>query len=478
MDDLKGLYNRIENPIDNKLKWNKILNIYSSSLDYNDFYNNITAKNKSDNCYYYKDDKEKFLMIIWSLFKKLCISFDEETINEKIEKKQFDSDFFDLVDSLNNMTSVKEYFELEKILEDELIKKYFSRIYQENDNNIFLTSDFDIALDYNYNIVFTITLGPENLYGILSDFINKSQESEIPIYIKFNECGKYININIYSAFNNVKKVENLISIIQKENFSFTFENYYNLLSGDLGTTITIKNRNYYNENDYYNSRCMILFKSFDSVIFNYVVNHINTIVTYKGGRMNLLDYISNMVTDRVVSELVRKSVKTEKDYANLVNSKGLEEFRVYINDKVYQSLNDVLKEKLYLRDGEDNITLKVNDKKTLDVDVSVYMYAIRSLTPTLLLKDSSIEKLFKIRIKNECRYAKVDPDKFCLDLSFVKKTMLDESVLNDYEQKVSSIKSDINKLNDLEKLFNNTDNEENRKKISTSMQEIINMFED
>ena len=106
------------------------------------------------------------------------------------------------------------------------------------------------------------------------------------------------------------------------------------------------------------------------------------------------------------------------------------------------------------------------------------MYAIRSLTPTLLAKDSSIEKLFKIRIKNECGYAKVDPDKFCLDLSFTKKTMFDDTALKDYEKKVSSIKSDINKLNDLEKLFNNADSEENRKKISTSMQEIINMFED
>ena len=478
MDDLKGLYSRIENPIDNKNKWNKILSIYSNSLDYNDFYNNITMKNKSDNCYYYKDYKEKFLLIIWSLFKNLCISFDEEAINENIENKQFDTDFYDLVDLLNNTSSVKEYVELEKILKNELITKYFSKLYQENDNNISLTSNFNIARDYNYNIVYTITIGSENLYGILSDFINKSQENELPIYLKFNECGKYIIINIYATIDNAKKIENLISVIQKENYSFTLENYYNILSGDLSSTISIKNRNYYNENDYYNSRCMILFKSFDSVIFNYVVNHINTTVTYKGGRMNLVDYISNMVTDKVVTELVRKSVKTEKDYANIVNSKGLEDFRVYINDKVYQSLNDVLKEKLYLRDGEDSITLKINDKKTIDVDVSIYMYAIRSLTPTLLTKDYNIDKLFKIRIKNECGYAKVDPEKFCLDLSFTNKTKYDDTKLNSYEKKVSSIKSDINKLNDLEKLFNNTDSEENRKKISTSLQEIINMFED
>ena len=36
MDDLKALYFHIENPINNKNKWNEILNIYSSSTDYDD----------------------------------------------------------------------------------------------------------------------------------------------------------------------------------------------------------------------------------------------------------------------------------------------------------------------------------------------------------------------------------------------------------------------------------------------------------
>ena len=30
-------YNKIENPIDNKSKWNKLLSIYSASYDFDDF---------------------------------------------------------------------------------------------------------------------------------------------------------------------------------------------------------------------------------------------------------------------------------------------------------------------------------------------------------------------------------------------------------------------------------------------------------
>ncbi len=37
MDDLKAFYDKIENPIDNKNKWNKLINMYSSSYDFNDF---------------------------------------------------------------------------------------------------------------------------------------------------------------------------------------------------------------------------------------------------------------------------------------------------------------------------------------------------------------------------------------------------------------------------------------------------------
>ena len=46
MEDLKSLYLRIENPIDNKIKWNKLLNMYSVSFDYEDFYSRVTKTSK------------------------------------------------------------------------------------------------------------------------------------------------------------------------------------------------------------------------------------------------------------------------------------------------------------------------------------------------------------------------------------------------------------------------------------------------
>ena len=44
MNELKELYSHIENPIDNKIKWNKILNIYSTAIDFDDFFSKVVEK--------------------------------------------------------------------------------------------------------------------------------------------------------------------------------------------------------------------------------------------------------------------------------------------------------------------------------------------------------------------------------------------------------------------------------------------------
>jgi hypothetical protein len=65
MDDLREFYNSIENPIDNKYKWNSLLNLYCSSYDFNDFYEKVTYINKSTNPYYMNDDKENFSLLMY-----------------------------------------------------------------------------------------------------------------------------------------------------------------------------------------------------------------------------------------------------------------------------------------------------------------------------------------------------------------------------------------------------------------------------
>ena len=58
MDELRALYMRIENPIDNKIKWNKMLNIYSTSYNYEEFYSGCIKKHKQSDAIKYDSDSK------------------------------------------------------------------------------------------------------------------------------------------------------------------------------------------------------------------------------------------------------------------------------------------------------------------------------------------------------------------------------------------------------------------------------------
>ena len=475
MDDLRAFYNKIENPIDNKYKWNRLINLYAESYDFNDFYQKVTFVNKSNNPYYIRDDKERFYLMMWSLWKKNILSLSDEKLKGYISKNIFNQTVYDVINKVSELDSIKEFSKLRDVLLDDDVRLYFSKFVYENLGNVVLASNFDLINDYNYNTVFTITVGGVNLYKFLFDFVQNSLENELDFYIKFNEYGKYININIYSTLENVKNIEKIVTLIKKENYAFHYDNIYNLLSGDLDDNLSIRNRSCYNQNDYNNNRCLVLFKSFDAVIYNYVVNHLSILVSFKEGRMNLLDYIAYNVTERIIHQLISRSVKTEQDYYNIANSRDLINLREFIKEKVSVNLKEELNNKLYLKNNDDKIVVKLNDNKTLDVDVSVYMYAIRTLTETLMLKDNAIDKAFRIRIKNECEYQKIDPNKFCLDRSFSERILLDEGKIKGYEEELSGIQTEINRLNELNRLFDDG-SPEARQKIASEIKELNELF--
>jgi hypothetical protein len=476
MDRLNTFYDKIENPIDNKSKWNKMLSIYSSSYDFNDFYEKMTWVNQSINPYYIKEDKEKFSLIMWSLWKSKIQGFSEEKVYEYITKGVFDSDIYDCIKAVNNLDSVKEYTKLKEVLLDDNIRTYYGKFFDEELGNNVVTSNFDIVNDYTYNTVFTVTVGGINLYKFLIDYVNYCLSKELDFYIKFNEFGKYINVNIFASIVDVREIENAISIVMKENYAFHYDNIYNILSGDIDDYLSIRNRTYFNQNDYNNSRCLILFKSLDGVMYNYVLNHLNVMVSYKDGRMNVLDYISNNVTDRILHELINKQIKTEAEYYTLANSSNLTNLRSFIHEKISQNIIDILNKNLYLKENDYKVSVTLNEGKTFDIDAGIFMFAIRTLTSALILKDNSIERLFKVRIKNECLYQKIDPDKFCLDKLFTDKLLYNEGAMKAYEDELSSIKTEINRLSELEGMFNGTATSEERQKIAANMKELLEHF--
>ena len=291
MEDLKSLYLRIENPMDNKIKWNKLLNIYSASYDYEDFYSRVTKKDKKDTALMFdNEDKKTFCLIMWSIWKNKILSFSEDNLRELVEKKEFDYDIYDVISKVRNLESIKTYSDLQQVLTDVNINKYFSLLFDDYNHQVVAFSDFDIKSNLSYNTILTIKIDAIKLYKLLKIYINECIKRELPYYIKYNEQGNRVFVSFYTTIENFKKNEEILKVIKKENYTY-FHSNYDLLSGNIDDAISLRNKDIFNSYQYVKERSLIFFKSFDSVTYEYVVTHYNTLVSYKDGRMNIIEYL-------------------------------------------------------------------------------------------------------------------------------------------------------------------------------------------
>ncbi len=443
MDDLKNLYFRIENPINNRIKWNKILSLYSTSLNYENFYNQITYKDDSNNIVTYNQkDKEEFYLYMWSIWFRKIKTLSDDDIRDLIEKKIFDYDIYDTISELDNLETVDSYTKIMKVLTSSNINKYFSNFFDDFNHKIVVYSDFNIKNDASYNTVLTIKIDSDFLYKILSTYVNKCIKSHIPYYFKYSEYTDDIVVSIYSTIDNLCLNVKILEDIKNE-YNLYFYDNYDLLLGSINEAITIRNKDYYNSYQYYKERSLILFKSLDSVIYEYLLNHLDLKVSYKDKKLDVLDYLATSVMEIVVNDLVEKSVRSTSEYFSVANSQDLINFKKYIKDRLLSNMKQILNDRLYLKLNNEKITIVLNKYKNLKIEVDVIMSCIRGLTQVLISIDNNLVEAFKTRIKNECQFFKVDYEKFCLDIGFAKKIMFNREKYRNYKKEIERIHDEI-----------------------------------
>ena len=120
----------------------------------------------------------------------------------------------------------------------------------------------------------------------------------------------------------------------------------------------------------------------------------------------------------------------------------------------------------------------LNPNKTINIEANVFVQAIRNLIFALVLKDNALGKAFQIRIKNECLFHNLDPDKFCLDAQIYKQVKFDKNQYEEYRQQLDNIHNEILKLDNLEKLIEKKATQKERKEILNNMNELLEKFND
>ncbi len=474
MDELKDLYSHIENPIYNKSKWNKLLNLYSTSADFDDFYSKISKQPKTSKEYYDRDDKGTFYLIMWSEFKKQLLSLSLEQIKKYIINKKFDSTIYDVINQVKEFDSIKNIENLKKVLSNQTIYHYFSKLISEKSNNIVICSDFECINNKQNIVAFTVTVEAINLYKFLKMLYQKCLANEINYMLKYREDTHDVTIEIFVDFKNAKGIENILDILKKEYYSFFLENINNLLYGNINKWISIRSIS----DNYLYKRSQIIFKSVDSVLYEYVINHLNISISYKDGKMNLTEYIASNVMEKVITKILDSNIKTNNEFFSVVNSIDLIKLKDYVKSKLSFNMKDILNDKLYLKDNNAHVELVLNPNKTINIEANVFVQAIRNLIFALVLKDNALGKAFQIRIKNECLFHNLDPDKFCLDAQIYKQVKFDKNQYEEYRQQLDNIHNEILKLDNLEKLIEKKATQKERKEILNNMNELLEKFND
>ena len=194
--------------------------------------------------------------------------------------------------------------------------------------------------------------------------------------------------------------------------------------------------------------------------------------------MNLTEYIASNVMEKVITKILDSNIKTNNELFSVVNSIDLIKLKDYVKSKLSFNMKDILNDKLYLKDNNAHVELVLNPNKTINIEANVFVQAIRNLIFALILKDNALGKAFQIRIKNECLFHNLDPDKFCLDAQIYKQVKFDKNQYEEYRQQLDNIHNEILKLDNLEKLIEKKATQKERKEILNNMNELLEKFND
>ena len=190
MDDLKVLYFNIENPIDNKLKWQKILNTYSISSNFKDFYSKITDREHDSKICYDEDGKKNFYLMMWSIWKKKILSIKESQLGELVASKDF-SGVFKYLDRYYNQLFPYKHMRQERGLSEVDVEDIIAK---------------NVLVDgYLYHVTPSC-----NVNGILEDgLLTLNDKYGCDMYHKSNEVN-----DIYSRVKERNKKEDIMKMRQ------------------------------------------------------------------------------------------------------------------------------------------------------------------------------------------------------------------------------------------------------------------------
>lgn len=459
---LMQLYDQIQNPLDDSKVINKLIELYSKKeRGFGGFYKKLTTTVTKEytSGQYYTEDADNFYSRMFNKWKNSILSLTKEQFINLYKRGSYSKDFVKMREFLKTVPDVKTWQEAQNIFDgkyddkelQEAFQKYRWTSFGESSGWVhvcsrYVTAKQDIMPPIEHRL-YLDTESPDT-YKMINLLVEKFDKYHLPYYFKFDKfANRDDTIVIYSSTENLTKYVALLREIKDEHPDLIsrFKDPP-LLTGKIDGWIgygSEPNTTPTGEKQSFNSiRAKVIETAIQKQTKEWIMNHGNIQITYKGQNFVFQDYIAMKSTEIMIEDLERRFNSYEDNAKRVARSHGTVYNQNDLIAKLGYTLQDIkspaFKEGVYkiLRNRMGTVLPSVcngTDKDMKDIEMNVRYgqkiefrgydleETIRDLSARIAKFDPNFAKSVRSAIVSNAGEYGIDIDKFCFDINAKEK---------------------------------------------------------
>ena len=336
---LMDIYNNAKNPIDDIDTISKLLKLYTKT-DSNYYNKLVSASGTIDSRIYNPSYENDFIALIFNTWKKSIISMTRDEFIELYKNGEYKEDFVELRKYLLNIPDAKTKEEVEEILDkgrenknlEHAIDNYCWTKIGEASGWTHIYSRYIHAKKEEYQSLdhrLYLNVDSRGIHKVCKLFIEECEKENIPYYFKYVlGHNRDDSIVFYSSTKYLEKQIEILKKIKEENKDLdglfgkppilTAQVTDWMGYGSEPVAKTEDGKKY----SFNLVRAEIIEKSIDTMVANWIKEHRQMVINYKGKKIIFEDYIMTVATECFINKLNREYDSTKKNMMNQAKEKN------------------------------------------------------------------------------------------------------------------------------------------------------------
>lgn len=409
--NISNIYEKIKNPLDDDNLMKSLINMYSQSLDKDDFYKVLVNKKVESNSL--QKDIDEFYCLMFNEWKNSIIEMSFKQFSNLVKNENYKKNFSKMREFLEKLPDVKTKEEIGEIIfgnykgkdfeVSEMLQTYY---WSKSDNSDWEYVYYNyIKLKRNSNIkienLFIINIEQSSIYKFASLFVNKCKNYDLEYYFKFNKIGNRIDSIVIGA--NTSNLANYLRIfdeIRRKNPEILAKmNKAPILTGRLSSWLGYgSNLSNEKEFEFYNTRALVIKESMEKCIAQYIMK--------------------NQENEMLHKQILENIIKIIEQQGN---KNKIEEFG---KDEIEEVFSEIIPEFLQEFCNNSNKSFDIDNTESgesISISKSELELCIKNSVLFEMQQSQNIVNVLRNMIFSICSKYKIDSNKFCFDENVIKK---------------------------------------------------------